>query len=223
MNVWGNRTPGWISGRPARVGLGIRTRNKAAGPRWTPRPGSLRSLDRRVSWRCGVGCESGRLDASAVSARAERQSCAVCRNGLVAEHVRARVQIRLRNHVHLQDTHLLTRIRARPFGLAHCCQGHVNTMPGRRGEPTLFPNFLEKFFGAARDGPPGSHPGRPRTTQELLAGPPDSPLRNPVHPTRSRGSWRRTCRSSPGRCRPRERVRLCPKVGSPRWRPASRP
>lgn len=114
-----------------------------------------RSLDRRVSWRCGVGCESGRLAASAVSARAEGQSCAGSRNGLVAEHVRAHLQIRLRNLVHLQDTHLLTRIRARPFGLAHCRQGHVNTMPGRRGEPTLFPNFLEKFFGAA---------GRPRWT-----------------------------------------------------------
>ena len=184
-----------------------------------------RSLDRRVSWRCGVGCESGRLAASAVSARAERQSCAGCRDVLVAEHVRAHLQIRLRNLVHLQDTHLLTRIRARPFGLAHCRQGHVNSMPGRRGEPTLFPNFLEKFFADPGTWHRAALPSGPRRRETYLAEQPDRPLRDsvrPVHPTRSRGSWHRTCRSSPGRSRPREQVRLWPKVGSPRWPPAWR-
>ena len=197
----GNRTLDWSSGRTANPPQGskVRANKKAAGPRWTPRPGTLRSLDRRVSWRCGVGCDGGWLVASAVSARAERQSCAGCRNGLATEHVRAHLQIRLRGDVHLQDTHLLTRVRARPLGLAHCFQGHMNTMPGCPAGPTLFPNFLQKLCERV-----------------------DTWFRNVAPTPRWRGSSPRICRSSPGRSRPPERARRCPTDGSLRWRRASR-
>src|SRR5690606_35367711 len=172
-------------------------------------PGGLRGLElfgllnRRIPWTHGVECgESGRLDASTVSTHAEGQSCAVSRRVLATEHTTTQVQICLRNLVHLQDTHLLTRIRAGPLDPAHCCQGHLNTMPGRCGGPTLFPNFLEKFFADRLEG---------RETS----------LRSSPQPPRSQGSWRRTGRSWPGRSRSRERVRPCPKDASRRWRRAS--